>query len=207
MDTPLLGQQLGQAARPPHPQGVWELWGAGPGPTVCSQQTGSSKDDFSLLILCLPGGSRAHFHTGNRGGWEGPGRNSLGWLRSLGFLWVGAGVGVGAAKTPEGPLRTQNPGWVPLEVLAPPAPLWLGKLRPRPRDYPPGGGTLCPPPRPGMGAGGALLELSGERDWPPQEHLLPMPTAHSSGGLGSSPHAPLTRPHSQIKAQGHSPAF
>lgn len=134
VETPLWGQQ-------PHPAlpqlGPWEPWGAGAGPGVGSQQTGSWKGDFSLLTLCLPRrdpGPVSTQETGRLGGGrDGAGRSSLGWRRSR-FLWSGlqrGGRGWRQPKAPRVPFRSAQGG---LEVLAPSLILWLGTLRPGPGD-------------------------------------------------------------------------
>lgn len=93
----------------------------GLGPRVCSQQTGSWKGDFSLLILYLRGGIQTpfpHRKPGKLGG--GAGRSSLGRPRSrascgLGLQCGGGGGETGVrwgwgSKSPERPLPTQNSG-------------------------------------------------------------------------------------------------
>lgn len=115
--TPELGGRLVHS----HPSPLWlgcSFPGPGalePDPGICSQQTGSSQSNLSLLILYLTRQDPGCFHTGSPGSWEGLGRNSLSYQKAgfpVGWRWDE----VWWESYPEvGP--TQSPSLVALEVL------------------------------------------------------------------------------------------
>lgn len=171
------GQEQGQAAppAPPH-QGAWKCRALGLGPRVCSQQTGSWKGDFSLLILCLRGGIQTpfpHRKPGKLGG--GPGRNSLGWPRSLASCGSGLQYGGGGSQEPREPLsHSELRAWCPWKALYPLPRAVVGEpeiqaqgLSPRQTGQGPRGwGHPFPRVRRGLaqgaGRGTGPLEVSGE---------------------------------------------
>ena len=90
-------------------------------------------------------GSRARFHTGNPGGWEGAGKEFPGLAKKPGFLWVrsvewGVGVGVEQPRAQGGPSPLGTQGWGHWKACAP-QPLVAGDTKARPRDYLPTSGA------------------------------------------------------------------
>lgn len=103
-----------------------------------SQQTGSSKGDFSLLILCLGGGIQTSFPH-RKPGKLGGGQEGVPWAGQEAWLPVdqACGVGVGQPRAQRGSSLLSIQGSAVMEVLVPHprTVLWFVTLRPRPRVY------------------------------------------------------------------------